>query len=122
MIFGVHHLFLSVSGYNYYISLIDDCTKYVWLYPLTIKSHAFVVFLRFKVYVENLLSLKIKVFQSDGGSKFTSTRFTHFHATYGIDHRVFCPHTPKQNGVAERKHHCIIEMGPHFISQNTHAS
>ena len=28
---------LSVSGYSYYISFIDDFTRYVWLYPLTAK-------------------------------------------------------------------------------------
>lgn len=53
---------LSVSGYNYYIYFIDDCTKYVWLYPLSAKSQAFVTFLKFKTYVENMLSLKLKSF------------------------------------------------------------
>ena len=58
---------LSISGYSYYISFIDDCTKYVWLYPLTTKSEAFVTFLKFKTYVENMLSFKIKAPHSDGG-------------------------------------------------------
>jgi hypothetical protein len=29
----------------------------------------------------------------------------------GIAHQVSCPHTHQQNGVAERKHHHIVEMG-----------
>ena len=31
--------------------------------------------------------------------------------SHGIIHRNSCPHTHKQNGVAERKYHHIIENG-----------
>jgi hypothetical protein len=33
---------------------------------------------------------------------------TFFHKL-GIDHRVACPHTPQQNGAAERMHRHIVE-------------
>lgn len=53
---------LSISGYSYYISFLDDCTKYIciyiWLHSLTTKSKAFVTFLKCNAYVENMLSLK----------------------------------------------------------------
>lgn len=52
---------------------------------------------------------KIKSLQSDGGGEFTSTRFKNLLIQNGISHRISCPHTPKQNGVAERKHHHIVE-------------
>lgn len=82
MTFGVHHLFHQlVSGYRYYIFFIDDCTKYVWLYPLATKFQVFDIFLRFKAYVENMLSLKIKAFQTDGGGEFTNKPFQTFLAT-----------------------------------------
>ena len=102
---------LSKSGYSYYVPFIDDRTKYVWFYPITTKSQTFVTFLKFKAYVENILSSKIKAFQSDGGGEFMSTCFQNFLAANGISHRVSCPHTFEQNGVAECKHHHIIEMG-----------
>ncbi|RWR76373.1 putative polyprotein [Cinnamomum micranthum f. kanehirae] len=102
---------LSISGYSYYVSFIDDCTKYVWFYPLATKSQTFVTFLKFKAYVENMLSTTIKAFQSDGGGEFMSNRFQNFLTSHGIAHRVSCPHTPEQNGVAERKHCHIVEMG-----------
>ena len=31
-------------------------------------------------------------------------------ATLGIHHQFACPKTPKQNGIAERKHQNIIEL------------
>lgn len=102
---------LLISGYNYYVSFIDDCTKYAWIYPLTIKSQTFVTFLKFKAYVENMMSSMTKALQYDGSGEFMSTHFQIFLESNGITHRVSCLHTPEQNGVAERKHRHIAEMG-----------
>lgn len=49
--------------------LIDDFSRYCWIYPLLFKSHVFTIFCTFKAYVENLLDLKIKTFRSDGGGE-----------------------------------------------------
>lgn len=92
----------SISGFNYYICFIDNCTKYIWLHPLSAKSHAFATFVKFKSYVENMLSLKIKSFQSDGGGEFTSNQFKEFLEINGINHRISYPHTLEQNGAADR--------------------
>ncbi|CAL9022675.1 unnamed protein product, partial [Prunus brigantina] len=51
----------------------------------------------------------IKCFQSDGGGEFVSKAFTDFLASKGIEHQVSCPHTPQQNGLAERKNRHLIE-------------
>lgn len=61
---------LSMCGFKYYVVFIDDFTKYTWMFPLHCKSEGFSAFLRFKFQVENLLSLRIKTFQSDGGGEF----------------------------------------------------
>lgn len=100
---------------------LDDCTKYGWLHPLTTKFHAFITFLKFKAYVENILSLKIKAFQPNGGGELTSTRFKFFFNTHIIEHRLSFPHTPKQNGAAERKRRHIVKMGLTLLA-TTHYS
>lgn len=69
------------------------------------------VFVTFKLYIENLLSLKIKCFRSDGGGEFMSSIFQSFLRTNGIIHQVSCPYTPEQNGCAERKHRHLVEIG-----------
>jgi histone deacetylase 1/2 len=43
---------LSNSGARYYLCFLDDCTKFIWLFPLKIKSDVEKVFLLFKTYVE----------------------------------------------------------------------
>lgn len=37
--------------------------------------------------------------------------FTTFLSNHGITHRLICPHTHHQNGVVERKHRHIVELG-----------
>jgi hypothetical protein len=32
---------LSVSGYKYYLVVLDDCSHYLWTFPLNLKSYAF---------------------------------------------------------------------------------
>lgn len=51
----------------------------------------------------------IKQLQSDWGGEFRS--FTSFLSQHGIVHCVTCPHTSEQNGVVERKHRHIVEVG-----------
>jgi transposase InsO family protein len=36
--------------------------------------------------------------------------FSHYRKALGIQQRFSCPHTPQQNGLAERKHRHIATM------------
>lgn len=49
------------------------------------------------------------MFQFDGGGEFNSLEFINHLAQNGIKQQISCPHTPEQNGVAERKYRHIIE-------------
>lgn len=102
---------LSVSDYRYYVLFTDDSTRYSWIFPMRLKSEVFDHFSAFVIYVQNQFSLSIKQFQSDGGKEYDNLQFKHFCATTGIVHHFSCPHTPQQNGLAERKHRHIADMG-----------
>ncbi|XP_019087641.1 PREDICTED: uncharacterized protein LOC109127429 [Camelina sativa] len=62
--------------------------------------------------VENQFKTKIKVFQSDGGGEFTSNLLKQHLSEHGVIHRISCPYTPQQNGIAERKHRHLVELEP----------
>ncbi|RVW67847.1 Retrovirus-related Pol polyprotein from transposon RE1 [Vitis vinifera] len=47
-----------------------------------------------------------------------SNQFQLFLSSNGIQHRRTCPHTPQQNGVAERKHRHVVEMGLSLLAQS----
>jgi transposase InsO family protein len=78
----------------------------------------FQFFVKFKLLVENLFTAKIKQFQSDNGGEYTSKQFKDYLSQSGILHRLFCPHTSQQNGIAERKHRHIVEVGLTLLAQS----
>jgi histone deacetylase 1/2 len=69
----------------------------------------FDVFLQFQAHIERLLKTKIISVQSDWGGEYHNLNT--FFQKLGISHRVSCPHTHQQNGIAERKHRHIVETG-----------
>lgn len=75
------------------------------------KTEFYSVFAAFQALVENQLNTKIKIFQSDGGGEFMSKQFKEHLTRDGISQRISCPYTPEQNGIAERKHRYIMELG-----------
>ncbi|KAL6312811.1 hypothetical protein AAG906_022539 [Vitis piasezkii] len=96
-------------------SLHDAYSRFTWIYMLKHKSEAFQVFLHFKSQVELQLGHKIKVMQSDWGGEYRS--FTQYLTSNGIIHRISCPYTHEQNGLAEHKHRHIVEHGLALLAQ-----
>jgi transposase InsO family protein len=104
------HASLSVGGFKYYISFINDFSKFSWMYLMHDRTEAHHIFLQIQSHVERLLNTKIKCVQSDWGGEYQKIHNTFF-CSMGITHRVSCPHTHQQNGSAERKHRHIVETG-----------
>ncbi|KAM1263510.1 hypothetical protein ACFX15_027977 [Malus domestica] len=102
---------LSASGFRYYVLFTDDYTRYTWIYPMLKKSEVFLHFTNFITLISNQFSKMVKILQSDRGKDYDNLSFRQLCAKKGIHHRFSCPHTPQQNGLAERKHRHISEMG-----------
>lgn len=109
---------VSLGGCRYYVVFIDDFSRFCWVYSLVQKSDVFLSFVKFKALVENQLCTRIKQFQSNNGGEFVSKAFSDFFALHGILHRRSCPHTAQQNGLAERKHRHLMEMGLSLLAQS----
>ncbi|GJT40199.1 pol polyprotein, partial [Tanacetum coccineum] len=64
---------LPTKGSNkHFITFIDDCTKYCYVYLLKSKDEAINKFVLYKNEVENQLGKKIKVVRSDRGGEYVS--------------------------------------------------
>ncbi|KAI5319029.1 hypothetical protein L3X38_038737 [Prunus dulcis] len=100
----------SIDGYRYYVSFVNECTGFLWLYPLLNKSGVFEIFLKFYAFICTQFGAHLQSFQSDGGGEFNSSQFASFLDSKGIIHRLSCPSTPQQNGLAERKNIHVIEI------------
>lgn len=99
----------SVGRHTYYVSFIDDYSKFSWIHLLKKRSDVFQVFKNFQALVERKFDSKILVVQSDWGGEYE--KLNSFFQNIGISHHVSCPHAHQQNGSAERKHRHIVEVG-----------
>ena len=106
----------SLGGGYYFLTFIDDSTRYVWVYILKNKSQVFEKFAQWKALVENLHRCKIKTLRSDNGGEYTSNEFTAYLKQEGIRHELTVPKTPQQNGVAERMNRTLVEIVRSMLS------
>ena len=99
----------SLGGGEYFVTFLDDHTRYVWVYILKQKSEVFWCFQEWKALVEKSNGRKIKIFRSDNGGEYTSTEFDTYLTKEGIKQELTIPHSPQQNGAAERLNRTLIE-------------
>jgi histone deacetylase 1/2 len=57
-------------GYKYYVSFVDDYSRFCCIYLLKHKSDVEQVFYSFQTHVERLLNAEIKAVQSDWGGEY----------------------------------------------------
>jgi hypothetical protein len=80
----------SVGRNKYYVSFIDDHSKFVWIYLLCYKSQVFEKFHEFQQFVERRFNRKIIAIQTDWGGEYE--KLNSFSLQVGISHLVSCPH------------------------------
>ena len=101
---------ISHAKYKYFVTFIDNYSKYTWIYFLRSKSEVFSVFQKFVAYVETQFPSRIKVVGSDSRGEYMSHEFHDFLQNKGIVSQRSCPYTPQQNGVVERKNHHMLDV------------
>ena len=108
----------SLGGGYYFVTFIDDASRYTWVFILKNKSDVFETFKNWKALVENQYERKIKVLRTDNGGEYTSTEFEDFLLKEGIRHETTVPKTPEQNGVSERMNRTLIEAVRSMLSDS----
>jgi transposase InsO family protein len=98
---------VSREGYKYYVTFINDCSKFVSVYPMKFKSQVFSCFKLFRAFFEKTGAHKILDLRSNNGGEYISNKFTTYLAQAGISHKPGPPHSPKLNRVAERTNQTI---------------
>ncbi|KAK3010974.1 hypothetical protein RJ639_010854 [Escallonia herrerae] len=94
---------LSYSGFRYMMVIVDDFSRYSWVYFLNEKNEAFSKFLEFESTIKREFGSKIRCLRTDNGGEFMSSEFLQHCEAEGINRQMTCPKTPQQNGVVERK-------------------
>lgn len=98
------------SGNLYFLLLVDDHSRIMWVFMIKTKDEAFSAFKNFRILVENEACEKIKVFRTDRGGEFLSNQFTTYYDETGLNCHFTSPYSPQQNGVVEKRNRTVIEM------------
>jgi transposase InsO family protein len=101
----------TIGGNRYFITFIDDYSRKAHTYCIKTKDQALETFASFKNLVENETGRHIKILRTDRGGEYVNHAFDTFLKRHGIRHQTTAPHTPQQNGVAERFNRTVVEMG-----------
>jgi hypothetical protein len=99
----------SVGRYKYYVSFVDNYSKFTWIYLLKHKFEVLQKFHDFQSLIERLFDRKIISVQNDWGGEYE--KLNSFFTNIGISHHVSCPHAHQQNGSVEIKYRHIVEVG-----------
>ena len=86
---------ISLIGYEYYVTFIDDYSRNTWIYFLKTKSEVFGKFKEFKSLIENHSERRIKTLISHNGEEYTSKEFEAFCKEDGIDRELTTPYNPQ---------------------------
>ncbi|KAL2232792.1 UNVERIFIED_CONTAM: Retrovirus-related Pol polyprotein from transposon TNT 1-94 [Sesamum indicum] len=97
------------GGNRYFLSIIDNYSRKVFVFLMKYKSEVFDKFEKWKTLVENQTSKKLKSLRTDNGLEFCNKQFSEMCDKYGIRRHKTNPYTPQQNGVAERMNRTLLE-------------
>jgi len=79
---------LTTNGQRYFITLIDDCSDYTYVYLMKNKSDALDMFKIFVKEIENQFNKKIKRYRSDRGTEYLSHTTNKYYKELGIIHET----------------------------------
>ncbi|GKA38976.1 retrotransposon protein, putative, ty1-copia subclass [Tanacetum coccineum] len=101
---------VSRQGASYFITFMNDYSRYGHVYFLKHKHEVFETFKVFKNEVENQFRKTIKALRSDRGGEYISQEFKDYLKAYGIIQQLTPPYTPQHNGVSERRNRTLLDM------------
>jgi transposase InsO family protein len=108
---------MSHAGHRFIVTIVDDYSRKTWAVPVRTKADTPRVLQEFKALAEAQTGHKLLALRSDNGGEYESAELNQFLAEHGVRHERSAPHTPQQNGVAERANRSIVEMARTLLHQ-----
>lgn len=100
----------SKGGSKYFVSFIDEYSRFVHIEPMKHKSEVLGLFKAYKARVELELVRKIKRLCSDNGGEYRNNAYNQLCLQVGIKREFIVAYNPQQNGVSERKNGSLMGM------------
>jgi transposase InsO family protein len=91
-LFG-HIAYISISGNKYGLVIIDDYSRFIWMFFLQDKSETQEVLNKFLRRAQNEFDAKVKKIRSDNDTEFKNTQVEYFLDEEGIKYEFLAPYT-----------------------------
>jgi transposase InsO family protein len=105
------------GGRHYFLLLVDDATRYMWVVLLVAKIEAAGAIKCIQVAAEKECGCRLKVLRTDNGGEFTMAEFTASCADEGVTRHFSAPYIPQQNDVMERRNKMVMAMTQALLKQ-----
>jgi transposase InsO family protein len=109
--------YVSIGGNKYGFVIVDDYSRYTWVFFMKGKSKVHEIFKKFATRAQNEFDVEIKRVRSDNGTEFKNTNIEEYLDEEGIGHKLSVPYTPQQNGIVERKNRTLIEAARTMLDE-----
>jgi transposase InsO family protein len=105
------------GGRCYFLLLIDDLSRYVWVVVLGNKGEAANAIGHTHATAEAECGHKLHVLRTDNGDEFTMDEFTWYCMDEGVQRHYSAPYNPQQNGVIEQYNQMVVGMARALLKQ-----
>ena len=98
----------SFTGKRYILTFIDEYSRKSWIFLLENKKEVTRITINFFTYLQVQFKYNIKSFHTDQGTEYKNDKILNYCKKHGIVKTFSPPHSPQNNGLAERFNYTII--------------
>nr|GFB10904.1 hypothetical protein [Tanacetum cinerariifolium]GFB10963.1 hypothetical protein [Tanacetum cinerariifolium] len=106
----------SINRKRYVLVVVDDYSRYTWVFFLHSKDEASDVIISFIKKTQVNLQLQVQRVRTDNGMEFKNKTLTKFFEEVGFTQQFSAARTPQQNGVVERRNRTLVEAARTMIT------
>ncbi|GJW62838.1 retrovirus-related pol polyprotein from transposon TNT 1-94 [Tanacetum coccineum] len=99
----------SINGKRYILVIMDDYSRYKWVYFLRSKDETLEIIKKFITQAQLNYKAKVCKIRTDNGTEFKNTTLKAHYEKLGIMQQFSIARTPQQNGVVERRNRTLVE-------------
>nr|GFB24412.1 putative ribonuclease H-like domain-containing protein [Tanacetum cinerariifolium] len=99
----------SINGKRYVLVVVDDSSRYTWVFFIHSKDEASEVIISFIKKTQVNLQLQVQCVRTDNGTEFKNKTLATFFDEVRISQQFSAARTRQQNGVVERRNRTLVE-------------
>ncbi|GJS40741.1 retrovirus-related pol polyprotein from transposon TNT 1-94 [Tanacetum coccineum] len=100
----------SINGKRYILVIVDDYSRFTWVYFLRTKDETPEIIKNFIARVQLKYNVKVCKIRTDNGIEFKNATLKAHYDKLGIMQQFLIARTPQQNGVVELRNRTLVEV------------